>query len=295
MRATQSIESGDLTNGATKLRSHRLQWLFVASVVLMLVPTACDQTQTGEIDDGIDETETDQTGTEEASPPRWKAPETEAEEVAAGIFEAHGGPEWEQIRRLAFRFVVETDGETTFVATHYWDLDDDVAQIRWKDDDGSWWSVVVDIDEASARSASIDGKSLEGERLEEAAEAGYHRWVNDTYWLLMPIKLFDPGVDLTLEEPIENDEQVLAPLVLSFDDVGLTPGDRYRVFIDREDRTVDHWEMMLEGRDETTIVDWREYEDIGPLRLPVERHWRDGDRKITFEIIQVNTAPEKAR
>jgi len=46
--------------------------------------------------------------------------------------------------------------------------------------------------------ATVAGSPVAGEELKKALEAGYAWWVNDTYWLLMPYKMRDPGVVLTL-------------------------------------------------------------------------------------------------
>ena len=49
----------------------------------------------------------------------------------------------------------------------------------------------------------MKGKTLEGEAEEVPGEA-YGTWVNDTYWLLMPYKMKDPGVMLAHDgEPKE--------------------------------------------------------------------------------------------
>ena len=47
-------------------------------------------------------------------------------------------------------------------------------------------------------SAWLKGKALEGEEQKKPLERAYGAWVNDTYWLLMPYKLRDPGVILRL-------------------------------------------------------------------------------------------------
>ena len=227
---------------------------------------------------------------EDDGPAAYEAPEGPAQTLAADVHRAHGGPDWQEVRNLAFRFVVSDGDEVMFDAEHDWDVADGTTQIQWDDGDDRRWEVVLDIDEQQALEATIDGEAADESQLEEASADAYRRWVNDTYWLLMPIKLFDPGVELSTGESIEDRQRAVDVLELSFEDVGLTPGDRYDVRIDPESHRVSSWKMMLQGRDEATEVDWDDYRDVGPLTLAMERNWRTSDQQISFRDVSVDTA-----
>lgn len=256
-----------------------------ATVALLTMAVACDTPAEHDSDP------------EQESPPEQEStrePQTDAEKLATRIVETHGGTHWESIQTMAFTFVVADGEERRFEAHHEWDVQAGTDRVKWRDDEDRLWDVLVDIETASAQQAHIDDEPLEGAELDDAGEQGYTRWINDTYWLLMPIKLFDPGVTLRLEEGLREDESPedakpgLATLELTFEDVGLTPGDRYRVRVDMETYEIDSWQMDLEGRDELIDVDWGGYEQLGDLYLPLERTWRDRDQRLFFEDVAVD-------
>ena len=96
--------------------------------------------------------------------------------------------------------------------------------------------------------AWVGGKELAGAELKEALERGYGAWVNDTYWLLMPYKMTDPGVTLKYAGEERGANGAMYDKVnLSFDNVGLTPKDTYWVWVNRDTGMVDRWDYVLKG------------------------------------------------
>jgi hypothetical protein len=76
-------------------------------------------------------------------------------------------------------------------------------------------------------------------------------------------------------------------LGLAFEGVGLTPGDRYSLFIDPETHRIARWEMQLEGQSGpprgTSFID---YASVGPLTLSLDHVNDDGTRHIRFEGVE---------
>src|SRR5438876_620493 len=66
-------------------------------------------------------------------------------------------------------------------------------------------------------------------------------WINDSYWFLMPYKLRDPGVTLKYDGEVKDSTTaaVYDRLALSFENVGMTPGDRYWVYVNRANHRVE--------------------------------------------------------
>lgn len=64
---------------------------------------------------------------------------------------------------------------------------------------------------------------------------GYETWINDSYWVVMPYKLHDTGVTLryTREDKSLTGRSVDV-LTMTFEDVGVTPDNKYEVFFDKE-------------------------------------------------------------
>ena len=64
--------------------------------------------------------------------------------------------------------------------------------------------------------------------LKEALDNAYAAWINDSYWVVMPYKLQDPGVKLTYtREDKTEDGKDAHVLTMTFDSVGLTPQNKY--------------------------------------------------------------------
>ena len=84
-----------------------------------------------------------------------------------------------------------------------------------------------------------NGNSLIDDELQIALKQIYRAWINDSYWLVMPYKLKDSGVTLTYIEIDQSaDGREADILELRFTSVGVTPENKYRVWVDRESRLV---------------------------------------------------------
>lgn len=238
------------------------------------------------------------TNSEDAAP---AAPEpTPAERLAHKVFVAHGGERLDEVAELMFTFVLQdADGERVVEVRHAWDMVHERDRITWVNDDGREVDVTVELAADNGEGDNgppvhevygrIDGDDLtEAERAEYGAIA-YRRWINDTYWLLMPLKMLDPGVNLELDGHCEIDgQQPHERIKMTFDNVGLTPGDTYWVCINPENYTISAWHMLLEGQPgEPTEIGWGDYQQVGPLYLPLERIWPYADRRLVFENVSV--------
>ena len=164
------------------------------------------------------------TGAFAQSPVPSMAPASDARAAAVAdrVMNALGGQEaWDGTRFLRFGFGSERDGK--FVGrTHTWDKWTGRYRVEGERD-GARFIILMNVNTREG-SAWRDGKKVEGAELKTQLERGYGMWVNDTYWLLMPYKMKDPGVILTSAGEEKGANGVLYDKVkLTFDNVGLTP------------------------------------------------------------------------
>lgn len=115
-----------------------------------------------------------------------------------------------------------------------------------------------------------------------ALEDGYGAWVNDSYWLVMPYKLLDPGV--VLRDGAEDallDGRPAHKIVVTFENVGLTPGNKYDVWIAKDTGLVEEWAYYENGEDAQPRfrLPWGGWETFGKIRLAT-KHGRDQDWNI---------------
>ncbi len=207
----------------------------------------------------------------------------EARVIAEEVMEAMGGwDSWHATRYIGFSFFG--------FRTHYWDKDTGRYRVSWTDRESGQSHVIPMNLQTGEGSVYVDGAEVTdaGERngfLERARGA----WINDTYWLLMPYKLQDPGVDLAYAGEEVVDGIVYDTLHLRFDEVGNTPGDEYWAYINRDTRLMDRWVYLLqlrEGQDERSRGEWKwnDWRKYGEIMLSAERERMDGQKRSHEDV-----------
>lgn len=144
-----------------------------------------------------------------------------------------------------------------------------------------------------------DGRAWEnGQPLADPAEAlerAYGAWVNSGYWFMMPYKLKDSGVTLKyLGERATEDGRAADVLQLTFDGVGLTPQNKYHVFVDRETRLVTQWQYYQQATDAEPRFTrpWRNWRRHGRIMLSDDRGEGRNGPFILPNIGAYDTLPE---
>jgi hypothetical protein len=99
-------------------------------------------------------------------------------------------------------------------------------------------------------------------------------WINDSYWLVMPWKLQDPGVNLTYvkSEPV-SDGTMADVLQLTFSAVGVTPENKYWLYVDKESHLITQWAYYQNSNDAEPkfLKPWNNYQKAGNLLLSFDR------------------------
>ena len=112
----------------------------------------------------------------------------------------------------------------------------------------------------------MDGSPIEGDSLRKLVKRSRSMWINDSYWMLMPYKLRDPGVKLSYDGDTLIDGNTYDRLALAFENVGDTPGDHYWVYVNRANHRVERWDMVLEGdpppAKSYTWEGWEQHDDL---------------------------------
>ncbi len=214
-----------------------------------------------------------------AGPERSAKVDRLVDRVTAGL----GGEEaWEATRYLVFEFAG--------ARSHWWDRFTGRHRLEGTTQDGAAYVVLQNVhDRGAAGSAWIDGEPVAGERAAELIENAYAAWVNDTYWLISPYKLRDPGVHLEHAGEETIDGVAYDKLHLTFGEVGLTPGDQYWMFIHPETGRVERWEYVLESQEPPpTAWEWLDWERYGPGIMLSSRRVREKDgRTLTLGPVAV--------
>jgi len=216
-----------------------------------------------------------------------RAHQEEGRTLAAEVMNAVGGESvWNDTSwNLEFDFVMVRGGKEAARFSHGWNRATNAYGVSGKTRDGKQWQVRFTDVIARQGSATLDGVPATDSTLSELLAMGYGRFINDSYWLLMPFKLLDPGVNHWRQPDTVIDGNRYQVLRLSFGKVGLTPGDRYWLYIDPRTKLVQRWNFLLEGGTKGDFY-WQDYTDYGRIKLPLRRQSVDGSMEIRFENIR---------
>jgi len=203
-------------------------------------------------------------------------------EVARRTIAASGGMKgWSETRYLAFDFVYEVGEAAPIAYRHHWDLGTGAYRVEGMLDEEQTPYIVIFNVNTREGNAWIAGQPAGGDDLAQLLEDAYGRFINDSYWLIMPLKLLDPGVHLHDEGEVSSETGMRDRIRVSFDSkIGLTPGDVYWVEVDRESGRMVRWEFVLEGDEDKYGYSWTEWGKFGPLNLSTVKEYDDGSERI---------------
>ncbi|MBB6609849.1 hypothetical protein H7F15_02255 [Pontibacter sp. Tf4] len=208
-----------------------------------------------------------------AAPATALAQDAKAQAVAQRALKNMGGKKgWDNTRFIAWSFRDQYQ---------VWDKKQD--KFRWEKD-----SLVVILDTRTKNGkVYAAGKEITdaGEK-RKLLDQAYALWINNSYWLVMPFKLQDPGVHLKyLGEGKTMDGAVANMLEMTFDHVGLTPENKYHLWVDKKTGLVTQWAYYKDFHDKkpTFTRRWSDYKPYGTIMLASDRSNPEGD--FTLENI----------
>ena len=134
--------------------------------------------------------------------------------MAAEMLQAVNKPAWDSLSYLSW----------TFPGGHHyvWDKIQNHARISWGD-----FEVHMILDQVDGIAFKA-GEELEGSAKSKAIKKAWKFWCNDSYWLLAPTKIFDPGT----RRYVATDKEGKTGLLVRYESGGVTPGDEYLWFLD---------------------------------------------------------------
>ncbi|MDX5481418.1 MAG: outer membrane lipoprotein-sorting protein [Hymenobacteraceae bacterium] len=204
-------------------------------------------------------------------------PDPKARKIAQMVMRNMGGEEaWNNTRYLAWTF-----------NNQYQVWDKHQNRFRWEKD-----SLVAIIDtETKDGKVYVAGQELQNpEERQKLLERAYALWINNSYWLVMPFKLQDPGVNLKyVGEEETMDGATAEVLEMTFEKVGLTPQNKYKLWVDKEQGLITQWAFFRNSADAEPAFTrrWSNYKDYGGIKLASDRSNPQSD----FELFHI-AAPE---
>lgn len=217
------------------------------------------------------------------------------------IWEYLGGRDtFARARYVEFTFAVENKGEIKGSRQHTWDRYSGDYVLEFKDSKTSdEWKIFFNIDTRKGVALKNGGGVTEEENT-QALERAYRIFCNDTYWLLAPTKLQDPGARIQYighagKVEAEGSEGEFVVIYLFFDQkVGVTPGDKYWFNV-RHSGQIASWRYLLESGEEESW-DWTDEKDCGMgIKLSTRKVSKDGETAIVFPNVKLSETMDRAR
>ncbi|MDH3708672.1 MAG: hypothetical protein OER04_02225 [Cyclobacteriaceae bacterium] len=197
--------------------------------------------------------------------------------VADQVMESMGGrAAWDQTRYLAWDFF----GARKLI----WDKQDGRVRIDFPDSS----VYLVNVNDLSGKVLHQGEAITQADSLAKYIERAKNIWINDSYWLVMPFKLKDSGVTLKYLEIEETlDGTMSHVLELTFRAVGVTPQNKYLVYVDTSNNLVNQWAYYRESDQDSAnfILPWGNYQDFGSILLSDDRGERDLSELAVFETL----------
>lgn len=216
--------------------------------------------------------------------------DAKAAAVAKQLSDAMGGQRtWDVLPYFRFDFVVVQKGKEVARFQHWWDKRNGQCRVQGPDDKGRTVTAIFTLKDKKGKSFTDGIVDTDPTNIANIVQMGYERWVNDTYWIIMPFKLRDPGTHLKYLRMQKRGGQDYDVLQLSFDrGVGLTSGDHYTLYVNRSTHLLDKWDMMLEGKKPPPSTStWEQWTPIGPVKLALNHRLQGKPVEIRFDNVAV--------
>ncbi len=196
---------------------------------------------------------------------------------------------WDETRYIAWNFFFGS-------RRHIWDKHTGNLRIDSTDrQTGEPIVLLMNINTTKGRAWRNGDEVDDAEALTTMLDFGKGAWINDSYWLLMPYKLSDPGVTLnSLGEKMMDDGRPAEVVQLTFTDVGNTPQNKYHVYIAKDTHLVEQWDYFSKADDAEPSfkIPWKNWKRHGRIMLSGDRGERNGRARELTEIAVFDELPE---
>ena len=209
-----------------------------------------------------------------------------------------GGGAFEHARYLSFTFTVIKDKKEIASFPQRFDRYTGDYHVSGRRPDGIPFEATINVKTGSVR-GTIQGRAVTTpEEQKKLFQFGYERYINDVFWLLMPMMMLDPPYTRVYDGPrTDTCGHTWDLLKLTVEDKpGNPPAGTYWPWINRDTGLVDEWDMKPAGlnADQPPVeVTFREYRRIAGLLISVRRDLRPAIQTVRFDDLQILAAPPK--
>jgi hypothetical protein len=199
--------------------------------------------------------------------------DTKAIEIADQVMLAMGGRKaWDDTRVIGWNF----NGRRYLI----WDKHTGDVRIDVPQDTAVY---LLNVKEGTVKARMKGEEVTNTDSLKLLYKRGESMWINDSYWLVMPFKLKDSGVTLKYVGQDTTQAGVTSEVLqLTFQNVGNTPDNMYKVWVDKEDNLIKQWAYYSRFDQEKppAIWPWDNYQTYGGIKLSADRSDGRGPKNV---------------
>lgn len=214
-------------------------------------------------------------------------PSTLADEISRRAVDVLAGGAWEKARYFAFTFVQERDGKRVASFAQRWDRISGDYRVAGRDQLGRDFVVIMNTNTKQGK-AWLNGFAAADKDLQDLLTLGYRRFLNDTYWLLMPLKMSDPAAKKTAEgERSDACGRVWDVVHLTFTPAGGGNAEEAWAHVQRDTGIVERWDMKLQGSVAAVQVLFHDFRRVGGLLISTRREVVGKNQTVRLDDLQV--------
>ena len=192
--------------------------------------------------------------------------------ISNKVMDAMGGQQkWDDMQYISWTFF----GSRQLL----WDKQNDLVRIKNSMDTTLY---LVDLESGEGKKITPSKTILHTDD-QLAVDKAKSIWINDMYWLFMPFKLMDPGVNLKYLRQDTTLSGIMSDVLeLTFNEVGDTPENKYEVFVDQSDNLVKQWSFFARShtKEPSAIWPWDNYKSYNGLMLSADRSDKKGPSNV---------------
>lgn len=197
-------------------------------------------------------------------------------ELADSIMHAMGGRKnWDKTRFISWKFFGRRD--------LIWDKHTGNVRIESQPDS----TIYLVNEKTGVGRVRIKGTEItEPDSLKKLLDKAKSIWINDSYWLVMPFKIKDSGVTIKYmgEDTLKGNRY--NSLVLTFKEVGVTPQNMYKLYVDKHEKLVRYWAYYPNAmeKDKVGFVrPWDNYQNFGGVLMSADRSDGGGPSNLKID------------
>jgi len=190
----------------------------------------------------------------------WSQPDPVADSLARQVFDSAGGAEiWSSVPYVLFSQATEINRIPNRVIRHLWNRKTNQYRMELPGPAGQPYVVLFDLDTRQGK-AYWNADELESNEASDWVEKAYRRFVNDSFWFLAPMMLFDSGVERTFLPDSSNETEGFLHLRFTLPD--RAPAKEFYLQIDRSLGRITQWKYRAPAdapNGPFRIFEWRDY------------------------------------